>query len=401
MKKTIKLAVVAALALGTTSVYATNGINLIGVGAKSRAMGGVGLATNLNGENGYSNPSMITRSKTGVVNVGVTYFSPSVSVETPSFDPNTGAQTQLSEDSAQGASFLPSIGYSTSITDDIFIGVSVYGAAGMGVDYTDAKNFAGGFKDSLSVATFAVPLAYTISGFSIGIAPVMKYGSLVMPDPKGTQPGDTVNTSSTGFGVEIGADYEISGFTVAGVYKSAVDIEYKDVFSSGPKGDNHTLATPSVIGLGLSYTMDANTIAFDYKNIGYGSATGLEDFGWENQSVFALGYQYAAEAWAVRAGFNYGATPFSTNEITDASTEEAGQTMGNLMAFPAVTETHITLGGSWNINKNNSIDLAGVYGMGTAKADIAANAFGSGSKAGSVEAVNNQISLTAGYNYNF
>jgi len=44
MKKTIKLAVVAALALGATSAFATNGDVMIGQGAKSRAMGGVGIA---------------------------------------------------------------------------------------------------------------------------------------------------------------------------------------------------------------------------------------------------------------------------------------------------------------------------------------------------------------------
>jgi hypothetical protein len=40
MERTIKLAVVAALALCATSAFATNGTKLIGVGAKSRGMGG-------------------------------------------------------------------------------------------------------------------------------------------------------------------------------------------------------------------------------------------------------------------------------------------------------------------------------------------------------------------------
>jgi long-chain fatty acid transport protein len=43
MKKTIKLALTAALALGATSAFATNGSNLIGTGAKSRAMGGTSI----------------------------------------------------------------------------------------------------------------------------------------------------------------------------------------------------------------------------------------------------------------------------------------------------------------------------------------------------------------------
>ena len=43
MKKTIKLAVVAALALGATSAFATNGSDMIATGAKATGMGGVGI----------------------------------------------------------------------------------------------------------------------------------------------------------------------------------------------------------------------------------------------------------------------------------------------------------------------------------------------------------------------
>ncbi len=42
MKKTIKLAVVAALVLGATFAFATNGDNLIGYGTKARGMAGTG-----------------------------------------------------------------------------------------------------------------------------------------------------------------------------------------------------------------------------------------------------------------------------------------------------------------------------------------------------------------------
>ncbi len=43
MKRTIKLAVAAAVALTSTAAFATNGDHLIGMGAKARGMGGVGI----------------------------------------------------------------------------------------------------------------------------------------------------------------------------------------------------------------------------------------------------------------------------------------------------------------------------------------------------------------------
>jgi len=393
MKKILKISIVASLL--ATSVYATNGINLIGIGAKSRAMGGVGIATNLNGENGYSNPSMITRTETSIVNLGINYFDSSVSVETPTFTDLGVPNGQVKEDSDYGSNFIPSMAFSTKLNENMFIGINIYGTGGMGVDYTDANNMASGIKDELSIATISIPYAYKYQNLSLGFAPLIKYGTLEMPTITGQN-----DTSDIGYGFELGLDYEIQGFTIAAVYKSAVDLEYKDVFSSGTNG-NETLSTPAVIGLGLSYTIGENTIAFDYKNIGYGDATGLQDFGWENQNVFALGYEYNVKTWAIRAGFNYGDVPFSTDTITNAGSSEASQTFGNLMAFPAVTTTHYTLGGTYIIDGHNSIDVAGVYATGEATADIDADAFGIGSPAGSVTAVNDQLSLSIGYNYNF
>ena len=82
MKKTIKLALVAAMALGTTSAFATNGTNLIGYGAKSRAMGGTAIS-NFNGaESAFANPALITQSeKTTEATIGATILMPEVSFE--------------------------------------------------------------------------------------------------------------------------------------------------------------------------------------------------------------------------------------------------------------------------------------------------------------------------------
>ena len=53
MTRTIKLAMAAAMALTATSAFATNGDNLMGLGAKARGMGGVGIATAFGAESGH------------------------------------------------------------------------------------------------------------------------------------------------------------------------------------------------------------------------------------------------------------------------------------------------------------------------------------------------------------
>ena len=57
MKSTVNLLITAGIAMSATSVFATNGDSLIGLGAKSRAMGGTGIAHYNGAESATSNPA--------------------------------------------------------------------------------------------------------------------------------------------------------------------------------------------------------------------------------------------------------------------------------------------------------------------------------------------------------
>ena len=423
MKKTIKLAVVAAVALSTTSAFATNGVNLMGIGAKSRAMGGTGVAQYQGAESGFNNPALLGYSKGHEVSIAGTYFAPDVSLEQSdslNFGPG-GAPQKGTDTSAAGASMLPAISLAVKATDNFAWGLALYGVAGMGVDYTNAatgtpdnQTLAGGSNDNWLVMRFAVPLAYTTHGFSIGVAPIIQYGLLSVPS-MGSQTGGAHSTggvaSNLGYGFELGAAYTISGVTIGADYKSAISQQYKNVFNSNiqsnPSGSpvnnnvQDKLATPASMGLGVSWNIfdTGNTVAFDYKLIQYGSADGLKDFGWDDQNVFALGYEYKADIWAVRAGYNYGKQPINTDVASNGSNQEL--VMGSLIQFPGVTESHYTIGGSYNFSKMTSLDLAYVYATGSADADIAfPNGMG-GMQTSNIKATNNQSSLTAAVNFNF
>lgn len=394
MKRTIKLAVAAAVALGATSAYATNGDHLIGLGAKARGMGGVGIGISHGAESGLANPAMISTVKGTEISFGGTLFMPDVK-----YDANTGSGEQ---DSAADMSMIPEVSLANKINDNFYWGIGMWGTAGMGTDYRDAGQAAMGGNGTLQMVTnlqlmqFGVPLTFAMAGFSIGVAPILQYGALdinyKLPDLQGTNGGQPYTTGAgvaqdLAFGYNIGAAYDfgaigVDGLTMGAVYKAPIEMEYKQQLSSAtqpfvdfgifPGAMEDKLEQPAEIGVGVSYSIEGNTIAFDYKQIQWGSAAGYEDFGWENQNVYAIGYQFAMDNWAVRLGFNYAEQPIeeqpdgagAVNPMdpnTYAYAGGAALNMFNLLGFPATVEQHYTIGGTYGITPTLSLDGAFVY----------------------------------------
>ncbi|MCX6052750.1 MAG: hypothetical protein NTZ60_09585 [Campylobacterales bacterium] len=116
--------------------------------------------------------------------------------------------------------------------------------------------------------------------------------------------------------------------------------------------------------MGASYKFSNNTVAVDYKQIKWSAAKGYQDFEWKDQNVIALGYQYATKQWAARLGYNYSKSPIS--EQTYSGYNSAGLNSGlantfNLLGFPGIVQSHMTVGGSYSLSDKASVDLAYVY----------------------------------------
>jgi long-chain fatty acid transport protein len=368
MKKTIKLAVVAALALSATSAFATNGATLIGMGAEARGMAGTGIGIAHGAESALTNPALITSVEKTEISFGGTLFMPDVSYK---------IQGGTAEDSAADMSMIPEVSLATKINDNFYVGIGMWGTGGMGVDYRDAPATSGTMNmvTNLQLMQFGVPLAYAKNGFSIAITPILQYGSLdinyvadTTGDGKATDNGMGV-AQDLEFGYNIGLAYEKNGITVGAIYKSQIDMEYKG-FShvvkpfTGNTYDNDKLSTPAEMGLGVSYAMKEHTIALDYKQIKWSDAKGYEDFEWDDQNVVSLGYEYKTNGWAARVGYNYASSPIS--EQSGAYTNSAnlnGYTinMFNLLGFPGIVESHYAVGASFDINAQTSVDFAFTY----------------------------------------
>jgi long-chain fatty acid transport protein len=250
----------------------------------------------------------------------------------------------------------------------------MYGTAGMGTDYrgtamSPTTGVLGNFDmvTNLQLMQFAVPVAYKMGGFSVGVAPVLQYGSLDINYNGVTQTGTTFASNTQGvaqnFGVgyNVGATFSEEGLTVGASYKSAIDMKYEGQlsvaaadFGLGALGLTDHLEQPAEIGVGVSYTISGHTVAADYKRIKWSDAKGYKDFGWDDQDVYMIGYQYAQDSWALRAGYNYAKSPIIEQV-------NPGLNLLNLLGFPAMVEEHYTVGGSYALSKVTSIDLAYVY----------------------------------------
>jgi len=425
MNKTIKLALVASMVLGATSAFATNGSNLIGIGAKARGMGGVGIGMSHGAESALANPALISTVEGTEIQFGGTLFMPDVET-TNTLPDGAGGFNTNTETSTADLSVIPSISIATKVNENFYWGIGMWGTAGMGVDYRDADSATVGgthmqMVTNLQLMQFGVPLTYAISGFSVGITPVLQYGSLDInyefpggPNAVGLNPGDNVGAGvgqDLQFGVNVGVAYEIAGVTMGASYKSQIDMDYENVLSTTlspftPTGNyaNNKLSTPAEIGLGVSYAISGNTIAVDYKKIKWSSAKGYQDFEWEDQNVFALGYEYAAKSWAARVGYNYAKSPISEQSTNftaagDTSFNSAGISGSaantlNLLGFPATTTSHVTLGGTYGFNEQASVDLAFVYAPETT--ETFTNFAGA-----EIETKHSQTSVSVGLNYVF
>jgi len=368
MKKTIKLTVVVALALGATSAFATNGSTLIGLGAKSRGMAGTSIGVSHGAESAQSNPALITSIKTEhEISFGGTLFLPDVDNAY-----GTGAPSQTSD---ADMSMIPEVSLATKVNENFYWGIGMWGTAGMGTDYRDYQSQMN-MVTNLQLMQFGVPLAYTTNGLSIAIAPVLQYGSLDINYVSQNQDGSTTNkgmgvAQDLAFGVNFGIAYEIDGFTIGAVYKSQIDMTYNGYSDTikpmtGNAYTNDDLSTPAEMGVGVSYVFEKqHTIAVDYKQIKWSEAKGYEDFAWDDQDVIALGYAYQADGWAVRLGYNYASSPI--NEVAanyvNATNGLSGPVinMFNLLGFPATITTHYAIGGSYNFSKTTSFDCALTY----------------------------------------
>jgi len=404
----------AALALSfatSSALYATNGDTLIGVGAKTRAMGGAGIAFSHGAESTLVNPALITHVQDTEISFGGTIFMPDIHTE---IDYGMGGQHMMtaSDDSDADISMIPAVALASQVKENLYIGVGMWGTAGMGTDFRGNPGLFD-METTLQMMQFAVPVAYKLDNLSIGIAPILQYGSLdIHYKMNNAGIGDGQN-QDFGFGVSLGAVYHFdAGFNIGAMYKSEIKMEYGDSLSTatapfsplpGFPDIGDTLTQPAEYGIGLGYHNGPHGIALDWKRIAWGSAKGYEQFGWDDQDVFSIGYQYETDKWSLRIGYNHATNPLPTYNASPMEPGKAALDMFNLLGFPATAEDHITAGGTYIFNNNFSADFTVVYAFNQKEsADISALQMGGqGFPLEEIRNEHSELGLTIQLNYKF
>ena len=425
MKNTIKLALVAAMAMGATSAFATNGDNLIGLGAESRAMGGTGIA-NYNGANStLTNPALLAKTKGTEVTFGGTYFRPDVKQTTTGgyLDDGSGSAGWAVPDGTSSTSdakhnVIPEVALVSELDDGFAAGMGMWGSAGMGVDHRDDLSTFGtaaaaawppaaatgnmglyGMRSSLQLMKLAPSIAYGQDNWGVGAALIVQYGNLAMSFNDGSNPQIGAGASDDlGLGYQVGAFIEpIDGLTVGANYTSAIDMEYKNQISfigsrfgyTGATAFSDNLEQPAEYGIGIAYTMGDMTLTTDIKRTEWADAKGYKDFGWQSQNTIAIGGEYRMDDLALRAGFNYAKNPLQTQGDNRLN-------LLNYVMFPATTERHWTAGMGYTFTKQVSMDIALTYAP-TQTTSTTAQGFG----IGNITTEHTQYAATAALSLNF
>ncbi|MBD3750836.1 MAG: porin, partial [Sphingobacteriales bacterium] len=322
------------------------------------------------------NPALITSVKGHEISFGGTIFMPDVKA-------TMGAAQEKT--SAADMNVIPEVSIANRVNDNFYWGIGIWGTAGMGTDYRDATTSATDsgnmhMVSNLQIMQFGLPLAYKMDSFSIAVTPILEYGALdINYNDFGANTVGAGIAQDLSMGYNLGLSYEVAGLTVGAVYKSEIEMNYKGQLSAAtqpfvdmgifPGAMSDKLSTPSEMGVGASYAMDKHTIAIDYKQIKWSDAKGYKEFGWDDQNVIAVGYEYATTGWAVRLGYNYASQPITEAQsgpavIPFGSYAQAGGNalnLFNLLGFPATTESHYSLGGTYNFSDVMSVDAAFTY----------------------------------------
>jgi long-chain fatty acid transport protein len=419
MKRGLSLILTLA-AFGTyQSASATNGYFTHGLGVKNKGMAGAGTGSPDEVISAASNPAaavMVGNKYEG----GISVFSPRRSYKAgPSqANGNFGAFTLGPNEVDSGRNYfpIPYLGKSWQLDDNTAWALNFYGRGGMNTDYSggtatldpdgpgpapvttlDGPYGGGPGGVNLSQAFLDVTYAMKTGGLNLGVSGVFAFqgfsakgtrtlggftksfaasGGTVMP----TKLGDNGTDYSYGFGVKVGAIYEVNdqlnlGFAYQSkTYMSEFD-DYADLFAGGgdfdiPASVNVSASYAATQALSLHFTYE-RTMYSKIASVGNGiqnlfacptagqGGTDLESclggsngpgFGWDDVDAYKFGVEWAGGAQTTyRAGFSTAKQPISNDQV-----------LFNVLA-PGVVEKHFTVGLGQILGNGHEISAMFMY----------------------------------------
>jgi long-chain fatty acid transport protein len=230
-----------------------------------------------------------------------------------------------------------------------------YRGAGIDLDGNPDNGSEGDIYTQLQVMKFAPCIAATIApGVSVGAALHLVYGALDM---------GYGNSENYTVGGQVGVIAHHGPFTAGINYTLPEKIDHERVayLDNDNRLDSLTLESPQTLSAGLAFNRGKFLIEADVKWYDWSNADGYGDFGWHDQTVYAVGAEYRDwHGFTFRLGYNYGKSPVRERDgfSANGSTVIQGKVVNNarleylrIVGFPAIAEEHFTGGISWQINE--------------------------------------------------
>ncbi len=386
------------------NAFATNGAQLIGIGATQKGMAGAVTAAPEDAVTAVTNPA-------GMAVIGNRadfngeFFIPRRQLDFTDLPASPSAFAGPGEETGGGSELyaLPALGWTAPAfnRDDVFFGGGFYATGGLGVDY-DVIDAGGAFGDASVSSTFI--FAKVQPAIAWNVNEQLAVGAGVSIDWQLLDIQQTFAASSLGgikldlgravgvygLGANIGAIYKVNDMiTIGGSYTSRQyfpEMKYrvgandvKNLASGDYLASVESAGTvkldlefPQQFALGVAVTpMEALTLEFDVKWINWsdthdavplsgnfvrknGLGTVIDrpssidlNFGWDDQWVFAVGGRYAVnDALILRAGYEYAKSPIDETDVF------------NNIALPVTVEQHVGLGATYNLGTHWGISAA-------------------------------------------
>jgi long-chain fatty acid transport protein len=248
-------------------------------------------------------------------------------------------------DSDSDLYLIPSGAVALRMNERVTFGMGMAGLSGMGVDFDDVMPAAPTNQAVVTTKQFykiAPGFAWEVNDrLALGAALNIDYQSLAMYNNNMQLPQNQVY----GYGATFGLTYDLNDQVRLGA--SYITQQEMDAFKWNTLAGRFemTMDAPAQLAVGAAWRPGEDwLVEFDVKHIAFSdvlgdvkvktpAGTSTIAFGWDDQTVFALGVQRRlSPKMTVRAGLNYGESPIGP--------EDVGTNVGSL----AVTETHASVG---------------------------------------------------------
>lgn len=228
------------------------------------------------------------------------------------------------KDSDSNWYMMPTGAVTFNVNDKLFLGVGMGGISGMGVNVPDILPAPGNqpVVTTKQVFRFSPAVAYRMNeALTLGASLNIGYQSLALYNAGFSLP----QNQQFGFGATLGATYKITPSLQAGLaWTSKTDIADMEFNTTAGKV-SFDMDIPASLAFGLAFKpMPGVLVETDIKRyyfsdvmnrISVSNPGNLPNvpaalaFGWEDQTVYAIGAKKDMGPMSLRIGFNYGKSP--------------------------------------------------------------------------------------------